>query len=101
MKSDQKELLKKYIGKKIHMTYKVDENFRVAGTPQFNPEVYINGRLVYDKWDDRSDFKRADFEALLQYGNETDQMTKSPNYNYGTYDFEYYFMVSEKLLENL
>lgn len=101
MTEEQKQILKKFIGKKIAISYKVDRNYRVDGTPQFNPIVYVDGILSYDRYNDRENFTRKDWLALREYGKITEQVIKKANCMYGTWDFEYEFIVSNVILNLL
>lgn len=102
MTKEQKlNILKKFVGNKVDISYKIDSSYRIDGTPQYNPIVRVNGVLKYDRYDDRTDFTREDYKALEWYGKETYQYTKKINCLYGMYDIDYCFIVSEKIIKLL
>ncbi|MCM1556778.1 MAG: hypothetical protein NC087_04510 [Anaeroplasma bactoclasticum] len=92
--------LKKFVGKRVEIKHFIDHSFRIDGDPQFNPIIYIDGILRYDRYVDRENFTRADYQALEWYGKKTEQYKKTVNV-YCYYDTYYSFIVSEVILKML
>ena len=88
----KREILNNFIGKTICIERFIDDRYKIAGTPQYNNVVFINGNEVYNKLNKENKITREEVDALIDFGKRTGQYHKKVN-AYNRYNITYKFIV--------